>query len=91
MSTFLADIAPFVPALLLTALFVWALERNHRRQHPAPWADDYRHPAEHDADHRRSAHDWDAVGVTLRRVVDEAAGDADPLCSCVGGAHGAGI
>ena len=62
MSTFLADLAPLIPALLLTALFVWALERNHRRQHPAPWADDYRHPAEHDADHRRSAHDWDAYG-----------------------------
>ena len=60
MSTFLADIAPLISALLLAALFVWALERNHRRQCHAPWADDFRHSADHDADHRRSAHDWDA-------------------------------
>lgn len=60
MSTFIENIAPFVPALILTALFVWALERSNRRHRSAPWADDYRHPAEHDADHRRSAHDLDS-------------------------------
>lgn len=60
MTTFIADIAPFLPALILAALFSWALESSNRRHCSAPWADDYRHPAEHDADHRRSAHDVDA-------------------------------
>ena len=58
--TFSDDLLPAIPALVLTALFVWALERNHRRHRLAPWDDDYRHPVEDDADHRRSAHDWDA-------------------------------
>lgn len=62
MSTFIADIAPFIPALILTALFVWALERSNRRHSSAPWSDDYRHPASHDADHRRSSHDLDSYG-----------------------------
>lgn len=62
MSTFIANLAPLVPALILTALFVWALERSNRRNGSAPWADDYRHPFEHDADHRRSAHDIDSYG-----------------------------
>lgn len=60
MSTFLADIAPLIPALILTALFVWVLERSNRRHRSAPWSDDYRHLARHDADHRRSTHDMDA-------------------------------
>lgn len=60
MSTFIANLAPIVPALILTALFVWALERNNRRQRIAPWSDDFRHHIDQDADRRRSAHDWDA-------------------------------
>lgn len=60
MSTFLADIAPVIPALILVALFVWALERNNRRQRVAPWSDDFRHHVDHDADSRRVLHDLDA-------------------------------
>ncbi|WP_404380857.1 hypothetical protein LL946_11770 [Knoellia locipacati] len=62
MSTFLADIAPVIPALILAALFVWALERNNRRQRVAPWSDDFRHHVDHDADTRRAAHDLEAWG-----------------------------
>lgn len=60
MSTFIADIAPVIPALILAALFVWALERNNRRQQVAPWADDFRHHVDHDADTRRVLHDLEA-------------------------------
>jgi len=62
MSTFTSTIAPLLATLLLTALFVWALERSNRRHRHAPWVDDYRHPAVHDADHRRSTHDIDSWG-----------------------------
>lgn len=61
MSTYTSTIAPLL-ALLLTALFVWALERSNRRHRHAPWVDDYRHPAAQDADHRRSTHDIDSWG-----------------------------
>lgn len=62
MSTFLSTIAPLIPTLLLTALFVWALERSNRRHGSASWVDDYRHAADHDADHRRSVHDVETYG-----------------------------
>ncbi|KGN33969.1 hypothetical protein N802_08425 [Knoellia sinensis KCTC 19936] len=60
MSTYIADLAPIVFSLVLVALFVWALERSNRRHPTAPWADEWRHHVDQDADHRRSEHDWDA-------------------------------
>lgn len=60
MNTFIADFAPAIPALILAALFIWALERSNRRHPTAPWAGEWRHHVDHDADHRRSEHDWDA-------------------------------
>lgn len=70
MSTFLADIAPVVPALILVALFVWALERSNRRQQTAPWSDDFRHHVDSDADVRRIVHD---LGANDPRAYDHAA------------------
>ncbi|KGN38342.1 hypothetical protein [Knoellia subterranea] len=62
MTSFITTIAPVLPALVLAALFVWALERSNRRHGTAPWGDDWRHHVDHDADHRRSEHDMDAYG-----------------------------
>lgn len=60
MNTILANLVPALPALVLAALFVWALERNNRRQRVAPWSDDFRHHVDSDADTRRVLHDLDA-------------------------------
>lgn len=70
MTSFIATIAPIIPALILTGLFVWALERNHRRTRLAPWQDDYRHHVDHDADARRSTHDLDGLSGEAASAVD---------------------
>ena len=60
MSTFIENFLPVLPALILAALFVWALERSNRRQQTTPWSDDFRHHVDSDADVRRIVHDLDA-------------------------------
>jgi len=60
MSTLIENLLPVLPALILAALFVWALERSNRRQQTAPWSDDFRHHVDSDADVRRIVHDLDA-------------------------------
>ncbi|PRY57543.1 hypothetical protein BCF74_11557 [Knoellia remsis] len=62
MTSIISSVAPAIPALILTALFLWALERNHRRNATPPWTDDFRNHVEHDADARRGLHDWESRG-----------------------------